>query len=204
MSKYIIFPLLLLCSLSLSNCNQLKLNPNAFYRSDFPIELNNYWVYERTDSLNLTVDTVIMTIVEKDVTRYETKNLWKLVWQTQAGASIDSSYIKFQQGNITIYEDVGVHISSRAQYNFPFKQGSEWDLESRLGTYTVKDAQFDSSIFGQDYGEAYRIERDWLLDVGDRLNEDMLMVEGIGITRRAIKRNSFRYQVYELIDYHVE
>lgn len=208
MNKHIpIFSLLLIASLSLQ-CGKLKLNPNQFYQSDFPIQLGNYWEYERIDSgSTIEVDTVIATITEEGID-LDKKNLWKIVWETKSGEFIHDRYVLFKNNKLTfyrrpIYDSDFIRIAS--QYKFPFKPEDDWEVNSdKLNeVYTVQE-----NIENPDFGDAYSIKRKYSPDLGEKIEEDILICKDIGIIQRrisSIQGSRVNHQTtFRLLAYHIE
>lgn len=185
MCKKIIFFSLLLSVFLFSHCGKLKLNPNAFYQSDFPISLNSYWEYERTDSseTRFEIDTVVATITEEGVDLDE-KNLWELVWRKKSGELEDSHYLKFRNNNLIFYRrpnPYGDYLSMESHYKFPFKPDDDWKPERYGGIYEVHENVEDPT-----FGDAFRIKRSWHPDRGETILEDILIGKDIGIIERKL------------------
>lgn len=207
MNKYITLLSLLLVAILFSQCGKLKLNPNKFYQSDFPINLNNYWEYERKDSVLMKVDTVIATITEEGIDIGDEKNLFKLEWRQKDGTAIDSQFIKVRNQAITFHRKSitdSDFLRIESQYELPFKPEDEWEVGRFLGTYRVQE-----NIETPFFGDAYSLERDQNFGQGARSVEDILLSKGIGIIQRNITEyrfgNTFFNQTaFKLLNYHIE
>lgn len=207
MNKYILLLSLFFMSIIFTQCGRLKLNPKQFYQSDFPIDLNNYWEYVRVDSVGFSaIDTLTATITEAGID-LEEKNLHKQVWRKKSGELVDSQYIKFRHNKLIFYrrpnpDDNFLRVES--QYEFPFKPNGEWEVGKFGGIYTVQENVEDSS-----FGDAFSLNRVYHPDLGEKVEEDILVGKDIGIIERRIAFSGLSGRVnhikhYRLLSYHIE
>jgi hypothetical protein len=203
----ILFSLLLLTPLFLQ-CGKLKLNPNAFYSSDFPMTLGSYWEYERAipinrDSNYIKVDTIKLIVTEEDISIGEENGLWKLEWQDKEGNVIESLAAKFNSRKIIYYSVTpnGRLVYQMNQYNFPMKKGDKWEADVYQSTYHVLDDQFLSSDFGKDYGEGFLIYKESRTGAGI-IYDSSLVVKDIGLVYRSVRDGASHS--YQLITYEIK
>lgn len=199
--------LFLLLALLFLQCSKLKLNPNPFYQSDFPIGLNNSWEYERKDSIGYEKrDTLIATIVTEGVD-LDARNLWRLVWKRKrTGELVDSQFIQFRHNKLIFYRRPipdNDFLRIESQYEFPFKPEDEWEVGKFEGKYTVQE-----NVENPYFGDAFFLQREYHPDLGKKVQEDILIGKGIGIISRDITYFTFNHTshhtTFTLLGYHIE
>lgn len=185
-------------------CEKIFFNP-SFKSKDFPFSVENYWIYQRVDSLNNNnIDTVELKVVAQNISIADQENLWLVTWNNK-----DTQFVDYKDNMIAFY-NYNANLNSlivNMQFNFPFEENDEWDLDYKKGTYTVKQKDFESNQLGLNYGNCYQLNRIAREDSGYQLEEKIYVKEKIGIIYQHLLEKDpvlVKNQVMRLIDHNVD
>ncbi len=193
-------------------CGKIKLSPNQFYASDFPLTPGSYWEYERTipidrDSNLIELDTIRLIVTEEDVSIGDENGLWKLEWQDKEGNVIESLAAKFNSRKIIYYSVTrnGRLGYLEKQFNFPMKKGDTWRADVYQSIYHVVSDQVSSAKYGKDVGEGYMVYRESSLN-SYPIYDSSLVIKDIGLVWRSMRTSpSLFYQTtYLLLAYEIK
>ena len=166
---------------------------------DFPNTIGSRFVYFYFDSVSMSSDTVVATIVGKttfDTTKQAT------VWEYTYSSKTDSKYVYISADTVMIYNDLNTWWGNTI-YVFPLRVGKGWKGDFPTDTNRVIDTVAISVPAGE-FSHAFVIEEKWgaLNDYGDVLTWFVPKV-GMVKTHRSGWSFGLANESWELIEYHI-
>jgi hypothetical protein len=196
------FLLILLLTLLTASCQKRSTGingPEDRGLEDFPNTVGSRFVYFYFDSVSMSSDTVVASIVGM-ITFDSTKQA--TVWEYTYSSKTDSKYVYISDDTVKICNDVNTWWGNTI-YVFPLKVGKGWKGDFVTDTSTVIDTVAISVPAGE-FSHAFVIEEKWgaLNDYGQVLT---WFVPKVGMIKKHGRGWSFGLanETWELIEYEI-
>jgi len=187
------------------SCEKSSQFIQKFKSEDYPMSLNSYWVYERTDVNQNQKDTIRETVKANNFSVGDVHGLWLVEQESPQWSEKDTVYVLFKEDTITYYGHIAPspRLYFWFSYIFPMEQDSSWNYGA-YDRHTVLDNQASSAEFGNlEYGNGFLIERSQAT-FGVSTFSETLLIKNIGIVWKEILGTQRPHYIYRLIDYHIE
>ncbi len=147
---FLLLPLVILITIS---CEKNDLSENNDQKEYFPNKVNTIWKYERFDSLQNMIDTLIVSIVDDTLLSWNTYTIWKYDYKTYT----EKFYVLEKKDSITTYKLSFDRIDQL--YIIPFELHNGWiNPDYHFDTSFVSAIQ-DITIDNRNYSNVVLIER---------------------------------------------
>jgi len=195
------FLLILFLTLVAASCEKRSTGidgPEDGGLEDFPNTIGSRFVYFYFDSISMSSDTVVASIVGMSAL----SRIQATVWEYTYSSKTDSKYVYISGDTVMIYNDLNTWWGNTI-YVFPLRVGKGWKGDFPTDTSTVIDRVAISVPAGK-FSHAFVIEEKWgaLNDYGHVLT---WFVPKVGMIKTHRRGWSFGLanETWELIEYHI-
>jgi hypothetical protein len=193
---------LVLTLISLLGCRRDKIEPTAFDKDSYPLNVGNWWRYKVTNLRAQTTDTLLLKmdakIIQNNVVTYkchlEQEKTKNILDSAQVVLSNTELSYKSLDGNSAFFGDFKLKL--------PFHTGDKWDGYSDVDAFKVASFTANDEVLGKKYN-IYDIQRSFP-GFNWGIGQTMQISKGIGIVSQHIQffdsAQIHEYQ-FELVDY---
>ena len=160
-----------LCSCS-SNTSALSSMKSAVAIDQFPMAIGDSWTYAVYDSMNSTLDTVIVTIENPSSADRQFTGMWVFKGETYR----DTMYARIQDNSVMLYE---TPVSSQPSVTlvFPLAEGASWGKKPDT---TVVSSEVALDVPAGTFDDAFLVDR-YAVSFNYRLYSKRWIVPDVGI-----------------------
>ncbi|MEQ8360288.1 MAG: hypothetical protein RH860_12425 [Cytophagales bacterium] len=151
----------------------------TFQKSDYPLEVGNYWIYKRFNLNDSTTDTVKIEIVSKDIISADSAEYEVLIFKN--ALKQDSGIYLVSDSNITFLSSNTINSSFYSfDLKFPLTPGDLWIRLVDTDSVIVKENLINYTLEGTTYASVSNVTREF--NYGSSAGgSDLKIVKNIGI-----------------------
>jgi hypothetical protein len=201
--KYlIVIELILILPLLFVACEKSSVTnpPTTANTSSFPNKVGDKWIYAVHDSINNSIDTLVIEIVGTVSINNQTLSVWLM----NSNSYKDSSFVSADSESVVFYQDRNATLTDH-KYELPLVVGNYWYNPGQQFDSTIVKSKEEVTVPANVFPEAFKLERKWgSFNVYG--NSDTWIVNNIGIVK--LYRKIYGYdninETWELLSYNIQ